>query len=94
MSLQPGGGYRTNIGTSFAAPAVSGTIALMLQANPLLTPAQVKAQIQQMAIELGPAGKDSLYGSGRIEAFQSVLMALAAANKTESAKATFSNNSR
>lgn len=94
ISTQIGGGYDEDSGTSYAAPAVSGTIALMLQANPLLSPAEIKAHIQQMAIDLGPAGKDSLYGSGRIEAFQSVLMALAAANKTESSKATFSNNSR
>ncbi len=93
-SLQPGGGYRTDIGTSFAAPAVSGTIALMLEANPLLTPAEVKEQIQQMAIDKGEPGKDPLYGSGRIDAFQSVMLALASANKSESSEATFSNNAR
>jgi serine protease AprX len=36
-------------GTSFAAPHVSGTIALMLEANPNLTPAQVKAILKQTA---------------------------------------------
>jgi hypothetical protein len=33
-------------GTSMASPVVSGTIALMLQANPSLTPNQVKAVLQ------------------------------------------------
>ncbi|HEX9711702.1 MAG TPA: S8 family peptidase [Actinomycetota bacterium] len=37
-----GGGYRRGSGTSFATPAVAGTVALMLQRTPSLTPNQVK----------------------------------------------------
>ena len=41
--------YLSLSGTSMAAPVVSGTIALMLQANPSLTPNAVKAVLQYTA---------------------------------------------
>jgi serine protease len=41
--------FNASIGTSFSAPLVSGTVALMLSAQPSLTPAQVKTKLQSSA---------------------------------------------
>jgi serine protease len=41
--------FNPSLGTSFSAPLVSGTVALMLSAQPTLTPAQVKAKLQSSA---------------------------------------------
>ncbi|MBA2524723.1 MAG: S8 family serine peptidase [Pyrinomonadaceae bacterium] len=46
--------YTTSNGTSFSAPQVAGTIALMLEANPGLTPAQVRNILQRTATPLTP----------------------------------------
>jgi hypothetical protein len=46
--------YLSLTGTSMAAPVVAGTAALMIQANPSLTPNMVKAIIQYTAQEYGP----------------------------------------
>jgi serine protease AprX len=46
--------YLSLTGTSMASPVVAGTAALMLQANPSLTPNMVKAIIQYTAQEYGP----------------------------------------
>lgn len=45
----PGTPYRYFAGTSMAVPQVSGVIALMLQANPNLTPAQIKRILAETA---------------------------------------------
>lgn len=46
--------YTTANGTSFSAPQVTGAIALMLEANPGLTPPQVKDILQRTATPLPP----------------------------------------
>jgi len=46
--------YTTANGTSFSAPQVAGTIALMLEANPSLTPNEVKDILQRTATPLPP----------------------------------------
>lgn len=54
FSIDRSGGYRwDHTGTSFAAPFVSGVVALMLSANPTLTPAQIAAILTQTANKQG-----------------------------------------
>lgn len=63
-------------GTSAAAPDAAAVAALMLQANPALTPAQVTAMLAQSAIKVtGPAGG---IGAGLIQATSAVQQAIAA----------------
>lgn len=71
-STIPGGGYDAWSGTSMATPHVSGTAALMLQHNPGMTPSQVVQTLEDTATDLGTAGKDNAYGSGRINAYEAV----------------------
>lgn len=59
--------YAWMSGTSMSAPHVAGMSALILQANPSLTPSQVKQVLIDTAIDLGDAGKDNYYGYGRID---------------------------
>ena len=66
--------YLSLSGTSMAAPVVSGTVALMLQANPALTPNAVKAILQYTAQPY--AGYDSLtQGTGFLNASGAVQLA-------------------
>jgi len=71
-STVPGGGYEAWDGTSMATPHVSGTVALMLERNPALKPAEIKKKLESTALDLGSAGKDNDYGSGRIDASKAV----------------------
>jgi subtilisin len=62
----------TMSGTSMACPHVAGTAALILSANPSLTPLQVQTILQDTAKDLGTGGFDNYYGYGRIDAAKAV----------------------
>ena len=66
--------YTTGSGTSFSAPQVAGTIALMLEANPNLTPAQVRDILQRTATPLPPYYMYEV-GAGMLNAQAAVLEA-------------------
>lgn len=66
--------YTTASGTSFSAPQVAGAIALMLEANPNLTPAQVKDILQRTATPLPPYYQHEV-GAGMLNVHGAVLQA-------------------
>jgi subtilisin family serine protease len=64
----PGGGYAFRTGTSFAAPHAAGALALLLSAYPELNAGWQESLLAASAADLGPAGPDSTYGYGRLDA--------------------------
>ncbi|WP_313805770.1 S8 family peptidase [Sphingobium sp.] len=62
-------------GTSFSAPVISGAVALMAQAFPNLTSAQIIDILFRSADDLGASGTDPTFGKGRLNiarAFQPI----------------------
>ncbi len=68
-------GMNTVSGTSFAAPAVAGAVALLRQAFPNLSANEVVQILLTTADDLGQAGADTEFGQGRLnigKAFQPI----------------------
>jgi hypothetical protein len=68
----PDGKYQITTGTSFAAAYISGLAALLLERNPALKPEEVRATLMTTARDLGPAGRDDLFGAGVADAYAAV----------------------
>lgn len=69
-------GYWKSSGTSMAAPCVAGVIALMLEANPFLTPAKIDEILETTAVPCeNQTGKNNYYGAGRVDAYAAVTAA-------------------
>jgi subtilisin family serine protease len=60
--------YDYVMGTSQAAPYVSGLAALLWSVAPTLSPDEVEAAIETTAVDKGTPGWDPYYGHGRIDA--------------------------
>ena len=66
--------YTTSQGTSFSCPQVTGVVALMLEANPLLTPDDVVTLLRQTATPMPYEQK--VVGSGYVDAHNVVRAAM------------------
>lgn len=76
-------GYQTISGTSMAAAHISGVAALILQANPELTPDALRDILLGTARDIGPPGRDDMYGAGEADALAAVTRAREEAAKDE-----------
>ena len=70
--------YQMTSGTSFSAAYVSGLAALMLERNPSLKPAEVRAILMKTARDIGVPGRDDLFGAGEADAYAAVSATAAA----------------
>jgi subtilisin family serine protease len=66
--------YTTSQGTSFSCPQVSGVVALMLEANPLLTPDEVVLLLRRTATPM--PYPERVVGAGYVDAHNAVRAAL------------------
>lgn len=66
LGARPGGYWRVQ-GTSFAAPMVSGTAALIRSRWPTMSAGEVVNRIIRTAKDRGPAGHDAQYGYGMVD---------------------------
>ena len=60
------GTYSLVQGTSFSTPNVAGVAAVVMAANPLLSPSDVLSVISSTAFDLGTPGWDKYFGYGRV----------------------------
>ncbi len=75
LSAAPGGGYQEMTGTSMASPHVAGTVALLREAAPELTPAQVLDALKASTFfddRYGTQRPNPRYGYGRVDAYRAV----------------------
>lgn len=72
FSTVPGSTYGTKCGTSMATPHVSGAAALVRAKNPTWSNQAVVTQLLNTAEDRGPAGWDSQYGRGIVDAAKAV----------------------
>jgi len=75
LAPSTGGTYQFTTGTSVASAEVSGVVAMLIERNPSLTPADVRRILTRTAKSLGPRGTERDFGSGLVDAYQAVAAA-------------------
>lgn len=88
--------YGMMSGTSMASPFVTGTLALWLEANPKLTPENVKTILQETAINDSYTGNVSdkgsnIWGYGKIDTYNGLLATINMASGIEDINRTKTN---
>jgi subtilisin family serine protease len=68
----PEGSYQVTTGTSVAAAEVSGIVALLLERNPKLTPADIRRILTSSAKRLGPGDRNDNFGAGLVDPLKAV----------------------
>ncbi|MFE2723007.1 S8 family serine peptidase [Kitasatospora sp. NPDC059327] len=80
-STLPGGKYGTKSGTSMASPHVTGVAALLVSADPTLTPAGLRARLAGQANDVacpsdsrctGTTANNAFFGEGQVDALKAV----------------------
>ena len=71
----PEDSYQVTTGTSVAAAEVSGIVALLLERNPKLTPADIRRILTSSAKRLGPGDRDDNFGSGLVDPLKALQLA-------------------
>ena len=66
LSTIPGGQYAQLSGTSMATPHVSGVTGVLWQLFPGSTASSIRSRLDAAVDDLGPAGRDSTFGLGRV----------------------------
>ena len=64
----PASGYEAWDGTSMATPHVAAVAALVWSANPSWTNVEIREALNASAVDLGAAGRDTIFGYGLVQA--------------------------
>lgn len=76
LTTTKGGGYGSVSGTSFSSPIAAGVAALVISANPNLTPDQIETVIENSADKVAGVNFHPYFGYGRVNASAAVQLAL------------------
>lgn len=82
--------YKNESGTSFAAPHITGIIALMLSIYPNLTVNDIRSILIAASSDLGEPGKDPIFGYGVVDAYKA--LSLTEQLKQERAQSNVTSN--
>lgn len=76
LTTNRGGSYGSWSGTSFSSPATAGVAALIMAANPNLTPDDIEKVLETSAVKVAGVDFHPYFGYGRVDAAAAVQLAL------------------